>query len=123
MLPYNKKLVKNAQQLRKNMTPQERRLWYNFLKKLPFTIHRQHNIESYIVDFYIAEKKAVIELDGIQHRSPEHEEADKQRDEALAAWGVTVLRYSNKDINRNFTAVVEDILQRLDINPEELLKE
>lgn len=123
MLPYNKKLVKNAQQLRKNMTPQERRLWYNFLKKLPFTIHRQHNIESYIVDFYIAEKKAVIELDGIQHRSPEHEEADKQRDEALAAWGVTVLRYSNKDINRNFTAVVEDILQRLDITPEELLKE
>ena len=123
MLPYNKKLVKNAQQLRKNMTPQERRLWYNFLKKLPFTIHRQHNIESYIVDFYIAEKKAVIELDGIQHRSPEHEEADKQRDEALAAWGITVLRYSNKDINRNFTAVVEDILQRLDITPEELLKE
>ena len=123
MLPYNKKLVKNAQQLRKNMTPQERRLWYNFLKKLPFTIHRQHNIESYIVDFYIAEKKVVIELDGIQHRSPEHEEADKQRDEALAAWGVTVLRYSNKDINRNFTAVVEDILQRLDITPEELLKE
>ena len=123
MLPYNKKLVKNAQQLRKNMTPQERRLWYNFLKKLPFTIHRQHNIESYIVDFYIAERKTVIELDGIQHRSPEHEEADKQRDEALAAWGVTVLRYSNKDINRNFTAVVEDILQRLDITPEELLKE
>ena len=123
MLPYNKKLVKNAQRLRKNQTKEERLLWYNFLKKLPFTVHRQHTVENYIVDFYIAEKKTVIELDGIQHNAPDHQKADKQRDEDLAVWGITVLRYSNKDINRNFTAVAEDILQRLDVTPEELLKE
>lgn len=67
MIPYNKNLVKNAQELRKNMTPEEKHLWYDFLKKLPFNVRRQHNIENYIVDFYIAEKKAVIEVDGIQH--------------------------------------------------------
>ena len=110
MLPYNKKLVKNAQNLRKNMTPQERKLWYNFLKDFPVTVHRQHNIGNYIVDFYIAEMKTVIEIDGLQHGDPELAEKDAARDADLAALGITVLRYSNQDINRNFTAVAEDIL-------------
>ena len=61
------------------MTPEERHLWYDFLKKLPFNVRRQHNIENYIVDFYIAEKKLVIEIDGIQHTTPEHENADKKK--------------------------------------------
>ena len=113
MLPYNKKLVKNAQVLRKNMTPQEKKLWYNFLKDLPITVHRQHNIENYIVDFYVAETKTVIELDGLQHGEPEHAEKDAVRDADLASWGITVLRYSNRDIKRNFTAVTEDILAHL----------
>ena len=115
MLPYNKRFVKNAQTLRKNMTPQERKLWYNFLKGLPLTVHRQHNIENYIVDFYIAERKIVIEIDGLQHGDPEHLEKDAIRDADLAAWGITVLRYSNKDLNRNFTAVTEDILSHLEL--------
>ena len=115
MLPYNKKLVNNAQALRKNMTPQERKLWYNFLKTLPLTVHRQHNIENYIVDFYIAERKIVIEIDGLQHGDPAHLEKDAIRDENLAAWGITVLRYSNNDLNRNFTAVTEDILSHLEV--------
>ena len=67
MIPYNKKLVENARQLRKNMTPEERHLWYDFLKKLPVNVRRHHNIENYIVDFYIAKNKIVIELDGRQH--------------------------------------------------------
>lgn len=116
MLPYNKKLVQNAQKLRKNMTPQERKLWYNFLKTLPLTVHRQHNIENYIVDFYIAETKTVIEIDGSQHGEPEHAEKDASRDADLAAWGITVLRYSNRDLNRNFIAVAEDILTHLGLN-------
>ena len=120
MIPYNKKLVRNAQELRKNMTPEERHLWYDFLKKLPLTVHRQHNIENYIVDFYIAETKTVIEIDGIQHGSPEHSEADKERDHVLATWGITVLRYSNKDVKRNFVSVEEDILAHIGIQPEEL---
>ena len=123
MLPYNKKLVNNAQALRKNMTPEERHLWYDFLKKLPLDVHRQHNIENYIVDFYIASKKVVIELDGIQHKEPEHARADEERDKVLSSWGIQVLRYSNTNIRKNFTAVAEDILQHLGLQPEELNKE
>ncbi len=113
MIPYNKKLVSNARALRKNMTPEEKHLWYDFLKRLPLNVRRQHNIENYIVDFYIAEKNVVIEIDGRQHLLPEHKEADEQRDAALAAWGISVLRYSNNNIRNNFTAVTQDILKNL----------
>ncbi len=87
MIPYNKKLVSNARFLRKNMTPEEKHLWYDFLKRLPFNVRRQHNIENYIVDFYIAEKKTVIEIDGLQHLLPEHKKTDEQRDALLSTWG------------------------------------
>ena len=110
MIPYNKALVKNAQELRKNMTPEEKQLWYDFLKLLPYTVKRQHNIDNFIVDFYIPKKKIVIELDGIQHLIPKHIEADLKRDEVLATWGIKVLRYSNKSVNENYGAVVNDIL-------------
>ena len=120
MIPYNKKLVKNARELRKNMTPQERHLWYDFLKKLPLNVHRQHNIKNYIVDFYIAEKKIVIEIDGEQHGEVEHAEADKKRDADLAAWEITVLRYTNRELNGNFNGVTEDILEKLGVKAEDL---
>ena len=122
MIPYNKKLVSNAQALRKNMTPEEKHLWYDFLKRLPMNVRRQHNIENYIVDFYIAEKKVVIEVDGRQHLLPEHKQADEQRDAVLATWGIFVLRYSNESIRNRFNAVAADILKHLgldfsDLNP------
>ncbi|MBP3379118.1 MAG: endonuclease domain-containing protein [Clostridia bacterium] len=120
MIPYNKKLVSNARTLRKNMTPEEKHLWYDFLKRLPYNVRRQHNIENYIVDFYIAKKKLVIEIDGRQHLLPEHKEADEQRDVALCAWGITVLRYSNDSIRNNFNAVSEDILKHLDLDYSDL---
>jgi very-short-patch-repair endonuclease len=120
MIPYNKKLVSNARELRNNMTPEERHLWYDFLRRLPLNVRRQHNIENYIVDFYIAEKKIVIELDGIQHTSPEHKEADKERDQFLASWKITVLRYSNESIRKNFRAVVEDIMKKLELDYKDL---
>jgi very-short-patch-repair endonuclease len=116
MIPYNKKLVSNARTLRKNMTPEEKHLWYDFLKRLPFNVRRQHNIENYIVDFYIAEKKTVIEVDGRQHFLPEYKEADEQRDEVLSNWGITVLRYSNDSIRNHFNAVSADILKKLGLN-------
>ena len=93
MINYNKKLVSNARTLRKNMTPEEKHLWYDFLKRLPLNVRRQHNIEDYIVDFYIAEKKIVIEIDGIQHTSPEHKRADEVRDMALARWNISRQKY------------------------------
>ena len=120
MIPYNKRLVSNARTLRKNMTPEERRLWYDFLKKLPLTVKRQHNIEDYIVDFYIAERKLVIEIDGIQHTTEEHTQADQERDAALAKWKITVLRYSNESIRKSFYAVTEDILLYLGLDPSDL---
>ena len=60
----NPELTHIAQNLRKNMTKEERHLWYDFLKKLPITIQRQKVIGQYIVDFYCASAKLVIEIDG-----------------------------------------------------------
>ena len=120
MIPYNKKFVQNAQTLRKNMTPEEKHLWYDFLKYLPCTVKRQHNIDNYIVDFYIPQKKIVIEIDGIQHNTIEHKDADVKRDDVLAEWGITVLRYSNESVNKSFTRVVTDILNKLGLDFSDL---
>ena len=112
---YNKNYISLAKELRKNMTMEEKHLWYDFLKKLPLTVHRQKNIGDYIVDFYIASKQIVIEIDGIQHGEAENREADKKRDVELQKMGIFVLRYTNAAINRNFQAVCEDILKHLDL--------
>ena len=95
------------------MTKEERHLWYNFLKKLPLTVNRQKVIGHYIVDFYCAQAKLVIELDGSQHYETAGQAADRERDAALREFGLTVLRYSNTDIVRNFDAVCQDILQHI----------
>ena len=109
----NPKLSGNARNLRKHMTKEERHLWYDFLKPLPIMVHRQKVIGNYIVDFYIAEAKIVIELDGSQHYYGDGRQADIQRDLYLRSLGMTVLRYSNADINQRFRSVCEDITNRL----------
>ena len=106
---YNKKLVPNSRTLRKNMTKEERHLWYDFLKRLSVTVHRQKVIGPYIVDFYIAAAKMVIELDGSQHFEPTGMHADQIRDSYLQSFGLTILRYSNRDVNQQFDAVCQDI--------------
>ena len=100
------------------MTRHERHLWYDFLKQLPYMVHRQKVIGSYIVDFYIAEKKLVIELDGSQHYEAEHRQRDFQRDTDLKQFGCRVLRYSNADINQRFSAVCEDIWNHINKEQE-----
>ena len=112
---YNSKLITNARNLRKMMTKEERHLWYDFLKQLPVTVHRQKTIGDYIVDFYIATEKTVIELDGSQHYETQHQKLDNQRDAYLSSVGCKVLRYSNADVNNRFRDVCEDILMHLDI--------
>ncbi len=109
----NPKLKINAQELRKNMTKEERHLWYNFLKDLPITINRQKVIGNYIVDFYCAKSKVVIELDGSQHFEDKGIEYDAKRDEYLKSLGLTVLRYSNYDVNSNFYGVCTDIMKHI----------
>ena len=120
MLPYNKNNKTNSKLLRKNMTPEENRLWYDLLKRLPFNARRQYCIENYIVDFYIPSKKLVIEIDGIQHNSNDNSKADKERDEILSKLGISVLRYSNQSINFSFHIVTEDILSKLNLKFENL---
>ncbi len=120
MIPYNKKFVHNARVLRKNMTPEEKHLWYDFLKVLPVNVRRQHNIENYIVDFYIAKPKIVIELDGKQHGEEEHILSDQIRDESLACWGIKVLRFSNQDIRERFEIVKKQILEELGLDFSDL---
>ena len=109
----NPKLRSNAQKLRREMTKEERRLWYDFLKRLPVTVNRQKVIGRYIVDFYCAAGRLAIELDGSQHFEDEGAAADRERDLALSGLGITVVRYSNDDVNRNFDGVCADILRRL----------
>ena len=106
----NGKLTENSQELRKNMTKEERHLWYDFLKTLPITFRRQKVIGRYIVDFYCAEYKIAVELDGSQHYEKENEINDRVRDEYLKSLGITVLRYSNMDVMKNFNGMCEDIL-------------
>ena len=110
---HNKSLVSNAKNLRKNMTKEERHLWYDCLKELPVMVHRQKVIGPYIVDFYIADAKLVIELDGSQHYELEGKQRDAVRDSYLESMGLTVVRYSNAEINREFRAVCEDIWNRI----------
>ena len=113
---YNKDLITLSQTLRKSMTKEERKLWYDFLKRLPINFYRQKTIGNYIVDFYCAKPKTVIELDGSQHYQEENEKEDRIRDCYLNSKGITVLRYSNYEINKNFEGVCQDILTKLGIN-------
>ena len=114
---YNEKLQSNARTLRKNMTKEERRLWYDCLKLLPMTVHRQKVLGQYIVDFYIAQAKLVIEVDGSQHYETAGQNADQKRDEYLQSLGLTVLRIPNNAISQNFEGVCEEIWHRTMISP------
>lgn len=98
------------------MTKEECHLWYDCLKHLPVMVHRQKVFGNYIVDFYIAEGKIVIELDGSQHYEENGMKADAIRDEYLRALGMTILRYSNADVNYRFRSVCDDIWNHLPAN-------
>ena len=109
MKEYNKANIPLAKTLRKNMTPWERKLWYEFLRNYPVRFQRQKSIGNYIVDFYCAKAKLVIELDGGGHYTNEQIEKDNIRTKELERTNLTVLRISNLDIDRNFYGVCEYI--------------
>ncbi len=115
----NTKLTENSKELRRNMTKEEKHLWYDFLKKLPITVNRQKVIDRYIVDFYCAEANLAIELDGAQHYEPEAAQKDKERDEYLSSLGIKVLRYDNLRINRHFDNVCRELLRHLFPNDDD----
>ena len=110
----NKSLTHKAQSLRKNMTKEEKRLWYDFLKKLPLKFNRQKVINNYIVDFICAEVKLIIEVDGEQHYNDiVNRLEDEKRDQFFNSIGLKVLRISNRDVNKNFESVCLEILKNL----------
>ncbi len=112
--PDNKKLAKN---LRQNMTPWERKLWYLFLNRYPVRFQRQKCIDQYIVDFYCFKAKLVVELDGSGHYTPENQEADEHKTSVLEKYGLKVIRFCNLDVDRNFSGVCsvidEEVRRRL----------
>jgi len=112
----NSDLTQNAKKLRKSMTKEERHLWFDFLKNLSVTVNRQKVIGDYIVDFYIAQAKLAIELDGSQHYDEKGMPTDVTRDSFLIGQGLTVLRFSNLDIQRNFKGICENILSYIQPN-------
>ena len=108
---YNKALVTPAKILRKNMTREERRLWYDFLRNHPVRFSRQKILGKYIADFYCAQAKLVIELDGSQHFDEDGLSYDAKRDAFLQGYDITVLRIPNNEVNHNFQGVCERIDQ------------
>ncbi len=106
---HNKKLVANAKNLRKNMTKEERHLWYDFLRDYDVKFLRQKPLGRYIADFYCASAHLVIELDGSQHYEKINIEKDSARTEYLGQFGLTVIRIPNCEVNENFDGVCEYI--------------
>ena len=108
-IPKDNSQLENARRLRREMTPHERKLWYLFLRKYPVKIYKQRIIGKFIVDFYCASAKLVIEVDGSQHYESQGMAYDAERSAFLSALGLEVLRFSNRDIDREFHGVCEQI--------------
>ena len=108
-IPKDNSQLENARRLRREMTPRERKLWYLSLRKYPVKIYKQRIIGRFIVDFYCASAKLVIELDGSQHYEPQGMVYDSARSAFLTALGLEVLRFSNRDVDRNFRGVCTQI--------------
>ena len=106
---HNRALVPLAKKLRKEMTKEERHLWYDFLRAHPARFSRQKVLGRYIVDFYSAKAKLVIELDGSQHFESDAMKQDAERSAFLADYGLRVLRFPNNEVNENFRGVCEAI--------------
>ena len=106
---HNPTLTQNAKNLRKNMTKEERHLWYDFLRGYPIRFLRQKVIDDYIVDFYCASAKLVVELDGSQHYEDRGKEYDQNRTAALESRGLLVIRIPNNELMKNFRGACEYI--------------
>ena len=105
-IPVNSTLNNYAKEMRKNQTDEEKKLWYNHLKNITPKFHRQKIIGNYIVDFYCPKLKIVIEIDGIQHYEEDNAKYDLKRTEFLENLGLTVIRFDNSEIKRDYYSVL-----------------
>ena len=112
-IPKDNTKLNIAKKLRREMTPHKRKLWYLFLRKYPVKIYKQRIIDRFIVDFYCASAKLVIEIDGSQHYEEQGLAYDMERSYILESYGLKVIRYSNREIDREFSAVCEQIDQMI----------
>jgi very-short-patch-repair endonuclease len=112
-LPRNKKMNPYSRNLRNTATKQENHLWYDFLRQHPLRFNRQRIIGGYIVDFHCPKANLVIELDGSQHYEEDAIDYDNKRTEYLESLGITVIRFTNMDIDRNFDGVCQVIEQTI----------
>ncbi|MGN0776165.1 MAG: endonuclease domain-containing protein [Candidatus Ventricola sp.] len=108
---YNGMLKTKAQELRREMTAQEKKLWYEYLRHHTAQFRRQKQFGRYIVDFYCSSAKLVIELDGAQHGTQEGLIHDRNRTAYLESLGFTVLRFANREVDERFEAVCVRINQ------------
>lgn len=108
-LPYNPALKDRARYLRSNPTKAEKKLWYEFLRKLTFMVYRQRPINNFIVDFYLPMHKLVIEVDGDTHYEDNAIEYDQQRTNILQGYELKVIRFTNQEVLNNFEEVCKVI--------------
>ena len=111
--PYNPALVARAKALRKNMTPAEKKLWFEYLRQFPLKFYRQRPIDHYIVDFFCPKLRLVIEVDGDTHFTEDAQEYDQIRSEILQGYSLKVLRFTNDEVLHNFAAVCAAIEENL----------
>jgi len=108
-LDYNDKNIVLAKNLRKNATPQENHLWYDFLSHYAIPFQRQKAIDNFIADFYCHQAKLIIEIDGMQHYSETGIWKDEFRTEILEGYNLRVIRFTNSQIDTEFATVCKYI--------------
>ena len=106
---FNAKLTQRSRELRHNMTKQEQKLWYGFLRRYPVKFYRQRSIDCFIADFYCSRAHLVVEVDGEQHYTDDGREYDKKRTEVIEKYGLQVIRFSNSAIDTQFEHVCKVI--------------
>ena len=112
-VPYQSRLIPRARELRRDLSPAERKLWYEFLSGLPHKFTRQKPLGRYVADFYCSKKRLVIEVDGDSHFHESATERDAARTAALAAYGIRVIRFTNAEVMQQFEAVCMQIEKAL----------
>lgn len=104
-LSYDRDLVYRAKEMRKNPTTAERKLWEQFLRQFPHRVLRQRPIDHFIVDFYCAALRLVIEVDGEVHDSEQSKARDEVRSKILHSYGLHILRVTNGEVLGDFDRV------------------
>ena len=122
-VPKNPAILSRARELRKNMTPQERHLWYDFLRDYPVKIYKQRPIESFIADFYCSSALLVIEVDGSHHFTEQGLAYDRERSAIFQTYGIKVIRFTDHEVDTQFEAVCDQIMRTIESRRAMLAKD